>query len=116
MNIHNFCFLLIATLLSTKTSLLILCVLVLFMMSRYSEEMKVSHSSQLEEIQRRHSSELRELRERMEVERQAWEENILKKQDTAMLTREREMREQLRLERDKVQSLATVAHKMNNFA
>ena len=64
--------------------------------------MKVSHSSQLEELRRRHSSELRELRERMEVERQTWEENILKKQEAAMLTKEREMREQLRLERDKV--------------
>ena len=53
-------------------------------------------------MQRRHSSELREQRERMELEKQAWEENILKRQDTAMMTREREMREQLRQERDKV--------------
>ena len=64
--------------------------------------MKVSHSQQLEEMQRRHSSELREQRERMELEKQAWEENILKRQDTAMMTREREMKEQLRQERDKV--------------
>lgn len=64
--------------------------------------MKVAHSQQLEEMQRRHSSELREQRERMELEKQAWEENILKRQDTTMMTREREMREQLRQERDKV--------------
>jgi hypothetical protein len=64
--------------------------------------LKAAHSQQLEEMQRRHSSELREQRERMDVEKQAWEENILKRQDTAMMTREREMREQLRQERDKV--------------
>ena len=67
--------------------------------------MKVAHSQQLEEMQRRHSSELREQRERMELEKQAWEENILKRQDTAMMTREREMREQLRQERDKVKEI-----------
>ena len=71
---------------------------------RYSEDLKVAHSQQLEEMQRRHASELREQRERMELEKQAWEENILKRQDTTMMTREREMREQLRQERDKVKT------------
>ena len=66
--------------------------------------MKVAHSQQLEAMQRRHSSELREQRERLELEKQAWEENILKRQDTTMMTREREMREQLRQERDKVKT------------
>lgn len=70
---------------------------------RFGDELKVAHSQQMEEMQRRHSIEVRELRERMEVEKQAWEENIMKKQDTTMMSREREMKEQLRQERDKVQ-------------
>ena len=64
--------------------------------------MKVVHHHQLEEIQRRHSSELREQRERLELEKQSWEENLLKRQETAMMTKEREMKEQLRRDRDKV--------------
>ena len=56
-------------------------------------------------MQRRHSIELREQRERLELERQAWEENLLKRQETSMMTREREMKEQLRQERDKVEEM-----------
>ena len=65
----------------------------------------MAHSQQLEEMQRRHSSEVREVRERVEVERQAWEENIMKRQENSLMTREREMKEQLRQERDKVKGL-----------
>ena len=69
--------------------------------------MKVSHSQQLEEMQRRHSSEMREQREKIELEKQAWEENLLKRQETTMMTREREMKEQLRQDRDKVTKIST---------
>ena len=69
---------------------------------RFGDQLKTSHSQQLEELQRRHSSELKEVRERMEVEKQAWEESILKRQEAALMAKERELREQLRQERDKV--------------
>ena len=36
----------------------------------------------------------------MSIEKQAWEENYIRKQDAVLLTREREMRERLRRERD----------------
>lgn len=70
---------------------------------RFGDELKATHNQQLEELERRHLSELREVRERTEVERQAWEENILKRQESALMAKERELREQLRQERDKVQ-------------
>lgn len=54
--------------------------------------------------------ELRELRERTKIEKQMWEENYLKKQDAILMTREREMREGLRRERD--MEIETVIHKL----
>ena len=36
----------------------------------------------------------------MAIEKQAWEENYIRKQDAVLLTKEREMRDRLRRERD----------------
>lgn len=66
------------------------------------EELQGEHSRQLEEAERRHGSQLRSLEERLVTERQAWQENYTRRQEAAFLTREREMRESLRQERDKV--------------
>ena len=66
------------------------------------EELKSEHARQLAEIERRHGCEVKDLTERSKVEKQAWEENMIKKQEVEMLGKEREMREQLRKERDKV--------------
>ncbi|XP_062502627.1 centrosomal protein of 131 kDa-like [Corticium candelabrum] len=55
----------------------------------------------LEELERRHKSELRELNERLTIEKTAWQENMIKKQDDIFATRERELRESMRKERDK---------------
>ena len=36
-----------------------------------------------DEVGRRHSAELRDLQERLDIEKQAWEENFMKKQVSA---------------------------------
>lgn len=56
----------------------------------------------MEEAERRHSSQLKSVEERLSTEREAWQENFTRKQETTFLSREREMRESLRQERDKV--------------
>ncbi|XP_030610410.1 centrosomal protein of 131 kDa isoform X3 [Archocentrus centrarchus] len=59
-----------------------------------------------EEQERRHQVELKALQERLDIEKQAWEENYKKKEEAWLLTRERELKEQLRRERDKEIELA----------
>ncbi|XP_053367902.1 centrosomal protein of 131 kDa isoform X1 [Clarias gariepinus] len=54
-----------------------------------------------EEQERRHQMEMKALRERLEIEKQTWEENYMKKEEVWMLTRERELKEEVRRERDK---------------
>lgn len=46
-------------------------------------------------------AELEELRERLATEKEAWEQNYLKKQEGWMVGKEREVRESLRQERDR---------------
>jgi len=46
-------------------------------------------------------TETRELQERLQLEKEAWEENYKKKHDTWLLQKERELKEQVRKERDK---------------
>ena len=45
---------------------------------------------------------LRTVEERLGTEKTAWQENFTRRQETTFLAREREMRESLRQERDKV--------------
>ena len=71
---------------------------------REVEEAQREAKSAMEEVERRHGVQLRSLEERLTAEREAWQENYTRRQETALLTREREMRESLRLERDKVGS------------
>eukprot|EP00062_Callorhinchus_milii_P004676 gi/632943295/ref/XP_007886872.1/ PREDICTED: 5-azacytidine-induced protein 1 isoform X2 [Callorhinchus milii] len=54
-----------------------------------------------EEQERRHQVESRSLKERLDIEKQAWEENFMKKQEAWLLTRERELKEELRRGRDR---------------
>ncbi len=46
-------------------------------------------------------TELRQLKEQLAVEKQAWEENYRKKQETWLLSKERELKDQVRRDRDK---------------
>ena len=53
------------------------------------------------EQERRHTNEINELKEKLQLEKQSWEENYKKKQETFLTSKERELREQMRRERDK---------------
>ncbi|MGH0125457.1 UNVERIFIED_CONTAM: hypothetical protein FKN15_019083 [Acipenser sinensis] len=54
-----------------------------------------------EEQERRHQAEVKALKERLDIEKQAWEENYMKKEEAWLLSRERELKEELRRGRDK---------------
>ena len=51
--------------------------------------------------ERRHSTEIKQLQDQIELEKAAWEENLLKKQQTWALQKERELKESVRKERDR---------------
>ncbi|XP_049915278.1 centrosomal protein of 131 kDa isoform X2 [Epinephelus moara] len=59
-----------------------------------------------EEQERRHQVEMKSLQERLDIEKQTWEENYKKKEEAWLLSRERELKEELRRERDKEIELA----------
>ncbi|XP_076449494.1 centrosomal protein of 131 kDa-like isoform X2 [Babylonia areolata] len=63
--------------------------------------MKEQFEKAKEEQERRHNTEVRELQERLELEKEAWEENYKKKHDTWLMQKERELKDQVRKERDK---------------
>ncbi|XP_070580321.1 centrosomal protein of 131 kDa-like [Ptychodera flava] len=65
------------------------------------ETMRHEYEKNREESDRRHNSEIRELEERLKVEKEAWEENYMKKQETWLLAKERELKENVRRDRDK---------------
>ena len=46
-------------------------------------------------------TETKQLREQLVIEKSAWEENYMKKQETWLVTKERELKEQVRRDRDK---------------
>ncbi|XP_076855508.1 centrosomal protein of 131 kDa isoform X2 [Brachyhypopomus gauderio] len=66
------------------------------------EEMEKSREDQ----ERRHQVEMKALRERLEIEKQTWEENYIKKEEAWLLSRERELKEEVRRGRDKEIELA----------
>ena len=53
------------------------------------------------EQERRYGSEMDELKERLRLEKQTWEENAVKQQEMMLANRERELREQMKQERDR---------------
>ncbi|KAL4648631.1 centrosomal protein of 131 kDa isoform X1, partial [Arapaima gigas] len=59
-----------------------------------------------EEQERRHQEEMKALKDRLEIEKQAWEENYMKKEEAWLLSRERELKEEVRRVRDKEIELA----------
>ncbi|NXV20307.1 CP131 protein, partial [Cepphus grylle] len=63
--------------------------------------LKEEYTKEKEEQERRHQAEVKVLKERLEIEKQAWEANYVKKEEAWLLSRERELREEMRKERDK---------------
>uniref|UniRef100_A0A8C2AR80 Centrosomal protein of 131 kDa n=1 Tax=Cyprinus carpio TaxID=7962 RepID=A0A8C2AR80_CYPCA len=59
-----------------------------------------------EEQERRHQLEIKALKERLEIEKQTWEENYMKKEEAWLLSRERELKEEVRRGRDQEIELA----------
>ncbi|XP_077595448.1 centrosomal protein of 131 kDa isoform X2 [Stigmatopora nigra] len=59
-----------------------------------------------EEQERRHQAEIKKMQESFEQEKMTWEEEYRKKQESGLLRHERQLREELRQERDKEIQLA----------
>ncbi|XP_063312384.1 centrosomal protein of 131 kDa isoform X2 [Pelobates fuscus] len=63
--------------------------------------LKEEYEKGKEEQERRHQAEIKALKERLEIEKQAWEQNYMKKEEAWLLSRERELKEDVRKGRDK---------------
>ncbi|XP_042308226.1 centrosomal protein of 131 kDa isoform X7 [Sceloporus undulatus] len=66
-----------------------------------TKALKEEYEKGKEEQERRHQAEVQSLKVQLEIEKQAWEANYLKKEEAWLLARERELREEVRKERDK---------------
>uniref|UniRef100_A0A8B9Q1N2 Centrosomal protein 131 n=1 Tax=Apteryx owenii TaxID=8824 RepID=A0A8B9Q1N2_APTOW len=69
--------------------------------SAVTKVLKEEYEKEKEEQERRHQAEVKVLKDRLEIEKQAWEANYMKKEEAWLLSRERELREEVRKERDK---------------
>ncbi|XP_062480318.1 centrosomal protein of 131 kDa isoform X1 [Pezoporus occidentalis] len=69
--------------------------------SALSRALKEEYAKEKEEQERRHQAEVKELKDRLEMEKQAWEASYVKKEEAWLLSRERELREEVKKERDK---------------
>ncbi|KFW79234.1 5-azacytidine-induced protein 1, partial [Manacus vitellinus] len=69
--------------------------------SALSRALREESAKDREEQERRHQAELKVLKDQLEMEKQAWEANYMKKEEAWLLSRERELREEMRKERDK---------------
>ena len=65
------------------------------------ETIKKEYSQVQQEQDKKHQIELQNLIEKLEIEKQSWEQNYLKKQENWVLQKERELKEQVKRERDK---------------
>ncbi|MEE6506878.1 hypothetical protein FKM82_007883 [Ascaphus truei] len=63
--------------------------------------MKEEYEKSRAEQERRHQAEIKALKERLEIEKQVWEQNYMKKEEAWLLSRERELKEDVRKGRDK---------------
>ncbi|KAL2297844.1 hypothetical protein Nmel_016409 [Mimus melanotis] len=69
--------------------------------SALTRALRDKHAKEKEEQERQHQAELKVLKDQLELEKQAWEANYVKKEEAWLLSRERELREEMRKERDK---------------
>ncbi|NXO71138.1 CP131 protein, partial [Phainopepla nitens] len=69
--------------------------------SALTRALRDEYAKEKEEQERRHQAQLRVLKDQLEMEKQAWEANYVKKEEAWLLSRERELREEMRKERDK---------------
>ncbi|KAJ7425113.1 centrosomal protein of 131 kDa [Willisornis vidua] len=69
--------------------------------SALTRALREENAKDREEQERRHQAELKVLKDQLEMEKQAWEANYMKKEEAWLLSREQELREEMRKERDK---------------
>ncbi|KAF4797465.1 Centrosomal protein of 131 kDa [Turdus rufiventris] len=69
--------------------------------SALTRALRDKYAKEKEEQERQHQAELKVLKDQLELEKQAWEANYVKKEEAWLLSRERELREEMRKERDK---------------
>ncbi|NWY47006.1 CP131 protein, partial [Sylvia atricapilla] len=69
--------------------------------SALTRALRDEYSKEKEDQERRHQAELKVLKDQLELEKQTWEANYVKKEEAWLLSRERELREEMRKERDK---------------
>ncbi|XP_032851610.2 centrosomal protein of 131 kDa isoform X2 [Tyto alba] len=69
--------------------------------SAVTRALKEEYAKEKEEQEKRHQAEVKVLKDRLEMEKQAWEASYVKKEEAWLLSRERELREEVRKERDK---------------
>uniref|UniRef100_A0A8C3MG92 Uncharacterized protein n=1 Tax=Geospiza parvula TaxID=87175 RepID=A0A8C3MG92_GEOPR len=69
--------------------------------SALTRALRDEYAKEKEEQERQHQAELKVLKDQLELEKQAWEANYVKKEEAWLLSRERELREEMRKERDK---------------
>ncbi|NWZ67496.1 CP131 protein, partial [Acrocephalus arundinaceus] len=69
--------------------------------SALTRALRDEYAKEKEDQERRHQAELKVLKDQLELEKQAWEANYVKKEEAWLLSRERELREEMRKERDK---------------
>ncbi|NXF52886.1 CP131 protein, partial [Oceanites oceanicus] len=69
--------------------------------SAVTRALKEEYAKEKEEQERRHQAEVKVLKDQLEIEKQAWEANYMKKEEAWLLSRERELREEVRKDRDK---------------
>jgi hypothetical protein len=65
------------------------------------ETIKKEYQISKDELINKHQLEMKNQQEKLAIEKQTWEENYLKKQENWMLQKERELKEQVKRERDK---------------
>lgn len=64
-------------------------------------EMQSSHQRVIDDVDRKHQLEMNELKERLEIEKQGWIENYMKKQDATLMAKERELKDAVKEGRDR---------------
>ncbi|XP_073245130.1 centrosomal protein of 131 kDa-like isoform X1 [Porites lutea] len=64
-------------------------------------EMQTNHQREISNLERKHELEVNELKERLDIEKQGWIENYMKKQDAVLMAKERELKEAVREGRDR---------------
>ncbi|NWH64393.1 CP131 protein, partial [Geococcyx californianus] len=69
--------------------------------SAITRTLKEEYAKEKEELERRHQAEVKVLKDQLELEKQAWEANYVKKEEAWLLSWEQEMREEVRKERDR---------------